>query len=173
MWSVCALRGLQAEVAHTAPSQPQYRSTSPASAAPPLPSPARDSSRTRPRAALAGSADPAPLRWTILGVIYSSAFPVFCLTRSPCRAVLAGRDAGEPGLGATRLLPGKCRFPQGSRCTRTRCRELRMCLLPPHHSRCFPYQFSTCFLPSFTLCRSSSGSLALLAPALWHRVCMK
>lgn len=107
------------------------------------------------------------------GVIYSSAFPVFCLSRSPCRAMLAGRDAHKLGLGATRLLPGKCRFPQGSRCRRTLCRELRMCLLPPHRSRCFPYEFSTCLLPSFAFCRSSSGSLAFLAPTLWHRVSIK
>lgn len=106
-------------------------------------------------------------------MIYSSAFPVFCLSRSPCRAVLAGRDARELGLGATRLLPGKCRFPQGSRCRRTLCRDLRMCLLPPHRFHCFPYELSACFLPSFTLCSSSSGSLAFLAPTLCHRVYMK
>ncbi|CAN8217814.1 unnamed protein product [Coccothraustes coccothraustes] len=168
---MCAAWELQAEVERgsIAAAVPHQQ---PASAAPPLPSPARDSSRAQPRAAPVALRI-APLSTAILGVIYSSAFPVFCLSRSPCRAVLAGRDAGELGLGATRLLPGKCRFPQGSRCRRTLCRELRMCLLPPHRSRCFPYEFSTCFLPSFAFCSSSSGSLAFLAPTLWRRVYVK
>lgn len=99
-------------------------------------------------------------------VIYSSAFPVFCLSRSPCRAVPAGRDARGLGLGAA---PGKMSLPTGQQVQKNAVPGARMCLLPPHRSRCFPYEFSTCFLPSFAFCNSSSGSLALLAPTVCVR----
>lgn len=131
---------------HTRPIAAAVAQPSPA---PPLPSPAGDSSRARPRLPCwpCGSPCASP------AAIYSSALPVFCPPRSPC-------GAGPAGRGCSREMP----LPAGQQVQRDAVPGLGMCLLPPHRSRCFPYQFCTCFLPS------SAGALLDRLPCL-HQPC--